>query len=65
MPLQGFDPQQARVDLAVPDDYAVCAMFAVGRPGDPDHLPAEMRERERPSPRKPVREIIREGKFRP
>jgi nitroreductase len=63
--MAGFDFQKAREDLAVPDDYAVCAMFAVGHPGDPDHLPSEIRERERPSPRKPVREIIREGKFRP
>ena len=62
--MAGFDFQKAREDLSVPEDYAVCAMFAVGRPGDPNHLPPELRERELPSPRKPVREIIREGKFR-
>src|SRR5215470_15359264 len=60
--MAGFDFQKARADLAVPDDYAVCAMFAVGHPGDPDYLPNEIREREKPSPRMPVREIIREGK---
>jgi nitroreductase len=62
--MAGFDFQKARTDLSVPDDYAVCAMFAVGRPGNPDQLPPEVREREAPSPRKPVREIICEGKFR-
>jgi len=62
--MAGFDFQKARHDLSVPDDYAVCAMFAVGRPGNPEELPAELRAREVPSPRKPVHEIICEGKFR-
>jgi nitroreductase len=61
--MQGFDFEKARTSLSVPDDYAVCAMFAVGRPGDPSQLAPETREREKPSPRKPVREIICEGKF--
>jgi nitroreductase len=63
--MQGFDYDKARRVLAVPDDYAVVAMFAVGRPGDPNDLPAEVREREVPTPRKPVSEIIREGPFLP
>ena len=62
--MAGFDFQQARTVLSVPDDYAVLAMFAVGRPGDPGQLPKELREREVPSTRKPVREIICEGKFK-
>ena len=61
--MQGFDFDKARTSLSVPHDYAVCAMFAVGRPGDPDQLAPETREREKPSPRKAVREIICEGKF--
>jgi nitroreductase len=61
--MAGFDFDKARTALSVPDDYSVCAMFAVGRPGDPNQLEPEMREREKPSPRKPVREIICEGKF--
>jgi nitroreductase len=61
--MQGFDYDKARTSLSIPDDYAVCAMFAVGRPGDPDQLDPERREIEKPSPRKPVREIICEGKF--
>lgn len=61
--MAGFDFEKARTTLAVPDDYAVSAMLAVGRPGNPDDLPPELREREKPSPRKPVREIICEGKF--
>lgn len=61
--MAGFDFQKARTALSVPDDYAVCAMFAVGRPGDPNDLPPELRSRDVPSQRKPVTEIICEGQF--
>ncbi len=61
--MQGFDFEKARTTLSVPDDYSVCAMFAVGRPGDPAELAPGLREREAPSSRKPVREIICEGAF--
>lgn len=61
--MQGFDFEKARTALAIPDDYAVCAMFAAGQPGDPNELPEAMREREEPSQRKPVSEIICEGRF--
>jgi nitroreductase len=61
--MQGFDFDRARRDLSVPDDYSVDAMFAVGRPGDPAKLSQEMREREQPSGRRPVEEIICEGPF--
>src|SRR5687768_5737942 len=42
--MAGFDFDKARTALRVPDDYAVAAMFAIGHPGDPDHLPEEMRK---------------------
>ncbi|HKQ37365.1 MAG TPA: nitroreductase family protein [Verrucomicrobiae bacterium] len=61
--MAGFDFEKARTALAIPPDYAVCAMFAVGRPGDPNQLPPEVREREVPSQRKPVEKIICEGRF--
>jgi nitroreductase len=61
--MQGFDYDKARTTLNVPDDYAVCAMFAVGRPADETVLPQQLREREKPSGRKPVREIICAGAF--
>jgi nitroreductase len=61
--MQGFDFDKARAVLGVPEDYAVVAMFAVGRPGDPALLPEPLREREVRSSRKPVRELIREGGF--
>jgi nitroreductase len=61
--MQGFDYEKARTALKVPDDYAVAAMFAAGRPGDVSDLPENLREREEPSPRKPIDEIICEGAF--
>lgn len=61
--MAGFDRDKARADLRVPQDYAVEAMIAVGRPGDPDQLPAPLREIEKPSGRKSVSEISREGTF--
>ena len=60
----GFDMDQARRVLEVPDDYSVNAMFALGRPGNPQDLPESVRAGEVPSDRKPVSEIICEGKFR-
>jgi hypothetical protein len=38
-------------------------MFAVGHPGDPADLSESQRSREKPSGRKPVKEIIFNGKF--
>lgn len=61
--MAGFDQDAARKNLDVPDDYAVEAMIALGKPGDPDQLSEQMREREKPTGRKPVEEIAREGKF--
>jgi nitroreductase len=61
--MAGFDRGKARTDLHVPDDYDVEAMIAIGRPGDPDDLPPELREREKVSGRKPVAQFVREGPF--
>jgi hypothetical protein len=61
--MSGFDFDKARSALRVPEKYAVAAMFALGRPGDPDDLPEPLKEREQPSSRRPVRESICEGPF--
>ena len=61
--MAGYDQGQARTQLKIPDDFAVEAMIAIGKPGDPASLPPELREREEPTDRKPVTEITREGAF--
>jgi len=62
--MQGFDYDRARTVLAVPDDYQVEAMAAVGRPGRKEDLPEDLQKREAPSDRKKVDRIAWEGKFR-
>jgi nitroreductase len=61
--MAGFDREKARTDLAVPPDFEVEAMIAIGKPGDPASLPPELRERETPSLRKPLKQIACHGKF--
>jgi nitroreductase len=61
--MAGFDRDKARRVLKVPDDYAIEAMIAIGRPGNPDDLPAELRERETPTGRKPIKAFAHEGVF--
>ena len=61
--MQGFDYERARTALGIPEGFRVEAMVAVGKPGDVEALPEQMRARETPSPRKPLAEIVCEGKF--
>lgn len=63
--MAGFDYDRARTELSVPADYDVEAMAAVGKPGPTENLPAKLQERETPSPRKPLAEIVFEGKLKP
>ena len=62
--MAGFDRDKARKDLEIPEDYEVEAMVAVGKPGDVDSLPKELKEREVPTGRKPLTQISCEGPFR-
>jgi nitroreductase len=61
--MAGFDFARARSALKVPEHFEVAAMFALGRPGNPEELPENYREMEVPSQRRPVRESICEGPF--
>ena len=62
--MAGFDGDRARKELAIPDDFTVCAMVAIGMPGKVEDLPESLRGMEQPSPRRPIGETIMEGKFR-
>lgn len=61
--MEGFDYDKARKELNIPADYDVEAMFAVGKLGNPADLSEKLREREKPSDRKPLKEIVFEGSF--
>lgn len=61
--MAGFDYEKARRDLDVPDDYDVMAMIAIGKRGPKENLSAELQTREVPNTRKPLSDIVMEGKF--
>jgi hypothetical protein len=61
--MAGFDYEKARRDLQIPEGYEVQAMAAIGRPGRKEDLPAKLQEREVPSDRKQLAQIVCEGKF--
>jgi nitroreductase len=59
--MAGFDYARAREVLAIPEEYHVNAMAAIGKPGNAGELPEHHRSREIPSARKPVAESVHEG----
>jgi nitroreductase len=59
--MQGFSYDRAREVLRVGDEYQVEAMAAVGRPGRKEDLPPSLQEREFPSGRKKLEQIVFEG----
>jgi nitroreductase len=61
--MAGFDFAKARKTLLVPEHFAVVAMVALGRPGNPADLPPELRQRETLSGRRTARESICEGPY--
>ena len=61
--MAGFDYEKAKTELGIPDDYSVEMMIAIGRPGKIEDLPEPLQAREKPSDRKPLEEIVFEGKF--
>lgn len=59
----GFDYDRARKDLNIPDDCAVEAMIAVGKPGKKESLPTELQEKEAPTDRKKIEDFAWPGSF--
>lgn len=62
--MEGFDYDNARKVLGVPDNYDVCAMIAIGKKGKKENLALQLQEIEQPNDRRPLHEIAIEGKFR-
>ncbi|MGZ5472277.1 MAG: nitroreductase family protein [Nitrososphaeraceae archaeon] len=61
--MQGFDFNEARKVLGIPDSFDVMAMIAIGKLGQKENLPRDLQEKEYPSNRKPLEEIVMEGRF--
>jgi nitroreductase len=61
--MEGFDYARAKTELLIPDDFDVLAMIAIGRRAAAENLPEKYRAMERPSSRRPLKEIVFEGAF--
>jgi nitroreductase len=57
----GFDGQLLRKELIIKEDYEVELMIVIGKLGDMKNLPDYLQEREKPSDRKKLSEIIFKG----
>lgn len=61
--MQGFDYERARTDVRIPDSFDVMAMIAIGKRGPKENRPMNLQEKKRPNGRKPLMEIVMEGRF--
>ncbi len=61
--MAGLDRDAAAQALTVPDRFRVEIAIAIGRRADPATLPQDLRERETPSQRLPLREITFAGRY--
>jgi len=61
--MSGLDHARAAVELGLPPEWRIEIAVALGRQGDAGSLPEALRSRETPSPRKPLADIISEGRF--
>ncbi|MBB4186670.1 nitroreductase family protein [Sinorhizobium terangae] len=62
--MAGIDRDKAMRVLGVPEHYRVEAAVAIGKLADPSTLPEDLREREKPSQRKPLGDFVFEGRFK-
>ncbi|MBB3126889.1 nitroreductase [Paenibacillus rhizosphaerae] len=59
----GFDRNKAREVLNIPDQIELHAVIALGYLGDKSVLPEAIQQREVPNDRRPLNELVFEGKF--
>lgn len=62
--MEGFDYAKAKKALHIPDDHTVEAMAAIGIRAPKEKLSPELQKKEEPSDRRPLSEIIIQGKFK-
>lgn len=62
--MSGIHLDDAKRELAIPEDYRLEAAVVIGRRASAERLSESLREREAPSSRKPVSEISGPGNFR-
>lgn len=60
----GFDKEKAREVLNIPPQFALHAIIAVGYQDEKEKLAESYQEREKPSPRRPLKETVFEGEYK-
>ena len=61
--IEGFNKEQARSHMAIPDSYAIEVIAAIGKPADLSNLPSHLHEREKHSDRKKLSELVFKDTF--
>jgi nitroreductase len=61
--MEGFNKDKLRNVMNIPDMYNIEAILAVGYPGDISILPKEVQDKETPTARKALKEIVSEDHF--
>ena len=62
--MAGFDPHKVIQLFEVPTGWEPVAAFVIGYPGDPESLPAKLKERElAPRIRKPITDLVMTGRW--
>lgn len=59
----GIDRDKAREVLQIPEKFQIQNLIVIGYRGDKETLPEILQEREQPNARRPLNEILFEGKF--
>jgi nitroreductase len=59
----GFDRDAARALLSVPMEYKLEVLIAIGKAGQRDNLPDDLRELELPTGRLPLSSLVANGRF--
>lgn len=61
--MAGFDRDRAKSEFGAPDDHEVMAMCAIGKRAPVESLPEKYQEREVPSDRMALSELVFDGRF--
>ncbi len=61
--MAGYDLEKARKELDLSDEYEIVHMIAIGKPADKSVLHERMQKSEMPNSRKPLKDIVFEGKL--
>ncbi len=61
--IEGFDYERAREELGVPQEYAVEAMYAIGKEAQEEELEEQYRLADQPTDRKPIEDFVFKGVF--